>query len=59
MDAIETIYKRRSIRRYLDKKVDRDVTVTVLKAATAVPSALNCQLWEFIVVIRYFGGNYE
>jgi nitroreductase len=50
MDVIETIYKRRSIRKYLDKKVDRDTIIIVLKAATAAPSALNCQPWEFIVV---------
>lgn len=50
MDVIETIYKRRSIRKYLDKQVDRDTIITLLKAASAAPTAANCQPWEFIVI---------
>ncbi|MBU5313861.1 nitroreductase family protein [Tissierella carlieri] len=50
MEVIETIYKRRSIRHYLDKKVEKDMIITLLKAATAAPTAANCQPWEFIVV---------
>jgi nitroreductase len=50
LDAIETIYKRRSIRNYLDKQVEKDKIITLLKAATAAPSAANCQPWEFIVI---------
>lgn len=50
MDVIETIYKRRSIRNYLDKKVERDTIMTLLKAATAAPTAANCQPWEFVVI---------
>ena len=44
------IYKRRSIRHYLDKKVEKDMIINLLKAATAAPTAANCQPWEFIVV---------
>jgi len=50
MKVIETIYQRRSIRKYLDKKVERDKIITLLKAATAAPTAANCQPWEFIVI---------
>jgi len=50
IDAIDAIYKRRSIRNYLDKDVDQDTIITLLKAATAAPSAANYQPWEFIVV---------
>lgn len=50
MDAIEAIYKRRSIRNYLDKKVDEEIILDLLKAATAAPTAANCQPWEFIVI---------
>ncbi|MCB2299551.1 nitroreductase family protein [Clostridium tagluense] len=50
MDIIETIYKRRSIRNYLDKQVEKDTIITLLKAATAAPTAANCQPWEFIVI---------
>ncbi len=49
-NVIETIYKRRSIRDYLDKPVDRETIITLLKAATAAPTAINCQPWEFVVV---------
>ncbi|MDR7857851.1 nitroreductase family protein [Tissierella sp.] len=50
MDVIETIYRRRSIRNFLDKQVERDTIITLLKAATAAPTAANCQPWEFIVI---------
>ena len=50
VDAIETIYKRRSIRYYLDKNVEKDTIINLLKAATAAPTAANCQPWEFIVI---------
>jgi nitroreductase len=33
----------------LDKPVDRNTIITLLKAATAAPTAANCQPWEFIV----------
>jgi nitroreductase len=42
MELIETIYKRRSIRSYLDKKVDKETIMLLLKAATAAPTAANC-----------------
>lgn len=48
--VIDTIYERRSIRRYLNKQVDKELIITLLKAATAAPTAVNCQPWEFIVV---------
>lgn len=50
MEALETIYKRRSIRKYLNKEVDQDTIITLLKAATAAPTAANCQPWEFVVI---------
>lgn len=50
MDAIEAIYKRRSIRNYLDKPLEKDMLITLLKAAAAAPTAANCQPWEFVVI---------
>jgi nitroreductase len=50
MDVIETIYKRRSIRKYANKPVEKDIIITLLKAAAAAPTAANCQPWEFIVI---------
>lgn len=50
METIETIFKRRSIRQYIDKTVEDEKIISILKAATAAPTAANCQPWEFIVV---------
>ena len=50
MDALETLFTRRSIRKYTDQPVaDADVQ-TMLKAAMLAPSANNKQPWHFIVV---------
>lgn len=47
---METIFKRRSIRSYQDKKVESEKITQLLKAAMQAPSAGNHQPWEFIVV---------
>lgn len=44
------IFKRRSIRKYTDKKVSEEDIEKVLRAAMCAPSAGNEQPWEFIVV---------
>lgn len=49
-DIIDTIFRRRSIRRYQDKPVERDKLELLLRAAMAAPTACNSQPWEFIVV---------
>lgn len=50
MDALETIFTRRSIRKYtLDPVSDEDLDL-LLRAAMAAPSANNAQPWQFIVV---------
>lgn len=48
--SVEAIFRRRSIRRYLDKSVEPEKLELLLKAAMAAPSAMNCRPWEFIVV---------
>ncbi len=50
MDAFEAIHGRRSIRRYTDQAVSREVIETLLKAAMAAPSANNEQPWQFVVM---------
>lgn len=50
-DVMEMIYKRRSIRRYTDQKVEKEKLELLLKAAMAAPSASNNQPWEFVVVM--------
>ncbi len=48
--VFDTILKRRSIRRFLDQAVPRDLVTQLLQAAMAAPSACNLQPWTFIVV---------
>jgi len=50
MDGLETIFTRRSIRKYTDQKIDDDVFVDLVKAAVSAPSAGNQQPWQFIVI---------
>lgn len=50
MDALETIFTRRSIRRYTDEPVAEEDLKTILEAAMNAPSANNRQPWQFIVV---------
>ena len=50
MDVIDVIRKRRSIREYADKAVEKDKLHRVLEAARLAPSARNLQEWRFVVV---------
>jgi nitroreductase len=49
-DFVNIIFSRRSIRKYKDTPVPKDILVTLLKAAMAAPTATNAQPWEFVVV---------
>lgn len=50
MDTLEAIKSRRSIRRYTDEPVSRDMLEEVIQAGRYAPSAENRQPWRFIVV---------
>jgi len=50
MDAIEAIFTRRSIRKYLDKPVAEELVQKLLAAAMQAPSARNQQSWQFVVI---------
>jgi nitroreductase len=50
MDAIEAILTRRSVRRYKTDPVPDEMIHTLLQAAMQAPSAVNQQLWQFVVV---------
>ena len=50
MNSIEAMYKRRSVRKYIDKPVEREKIDTLLKAAMAAPSGRNSRPWHFYVV---------
>jgi nitroreductase len=49
-EILEAIFKRRSIRIYERKPVEKEKLVDLLKAAMAAPSASNSRPWEFVVV---------
>ena len=44
------LYKRRSTRKFLPKKVEEDKIKSILSAALLAPSSKNSRPWEFIVV---------
>jgi coenzyme F420-0:L-glutamate ligase/coenzyme F420-1:gamma-L-glutamate ligase len=54
-DAADVLRTRRSIRRYLERPVPRDVLENLLEAATCAPSAHNTQPWRFVVVTARAG----
>lgn len=50
MNVIDCMYKRRSIRKFQDKELNEDTLITLIKAATAAPTACNSRPWEFIII---------
>lgn len=48
MDILDAIYTRRSIRKYMDKEIEEDKVMQLLKAAQYAPTARNLQPWHFI-----------
>jgi len=47
---LETIKRRRSIRKYKKKEIEDEKLMEVLKAAMYSPSAMHRRPWEFVVV---------
>ena len=47
---LETIFKRRSIRKFIEQPVEPEKLNLLLQAGMAAPSAVNSQPWEFIVI---------
>jgi nitroreductase len=50
MDTLEAIHTRRSIRKFKDKPIPRELITELLRAAMSAPSAVNAQTWIFIVI---------
>lgn len=50
MNFIDLVKKRKSVRKYADKPVEKEVIMQCLEAARLAPSACNAQPWHFIVV---------
>jgi len=51
-EFVQTIFARRSIRKYTGEPVSQEAIDTLLKAAMAAPSASNRKPWQFIVVTK-------
>ncbi len=49
-DLVDIILSRRSVRRYQQKEIPKDVLRKILEAGRQAPSAMNRQPWHFIVV---------
>lgn len=52
MESLHWIFKRRSIRKFINQPVEREKVDLLLKAAMAAPSASNRQPWQFVVITR-------
>lgn len=50
MELKEALLKRRSVRKFLDKKVEKNLVQELMEAAMAGPSAKNKRPWRFYVV---------
>ena len=48
--TLDTIFHRRSIRKYTVQPVEPEKLDLLLQAGMAAPSAMNCKPWEFVVV---------
>jgi nitroreductase len=50
MSLVDVVLGRRSIRRYEQKEIPKDILSKILEAGRQAPSAANRQPWHFIVV---------
>lgn len=50
MDVLKAIERRRSVRNYLDKEVEKNKLSLILEAARQAPSASNRQEWRFVII---------
>jgi len=50
MDVFRAIQWRRSVRRFAQKKIEREKIFRILEAARLAPSSSNRQAWHFVVI---------
>lgn len=50
MELLNAIHKRRSVRRFIDKKIPRKILLKIIESASWAPSACNVQGWKFILI---------
>jgi nitroreductase len=51
-DTLRTIYERRSVRKYSDRPVDKELIEQILDAGRMAPSAVNRQPWKFYLLTK-------
>ena len=49
-NSLDMIFKRRSVRIFTKKKVEKETLTQLLQAAMAAPSASNGRPWEFVTI---------
>lgn len=49
-EVIRNLLTRRSVRKFTDKKIEREALDILLKVALAAPSGMNKQTWQFTLV---------
>ena len=50
MDIFETIYERRSVRKYTDQPIEKSILEKLLDAARWAPNGSNRNAWRFVVI---------
>ena len=50
MQIIDAIYKRRAVRSFQKRPVNKELLMELLNAAVQAPSAINAQPWAFLIV---------
>ncbi len=50
IEVKEAIFRRRSVRNYLERKVSKELILELIDAARKAPSGNNAQPWKFFVV---------
>ncbi len=50
MEVNEAILTRRSIRKFIDKEINQETLLEIIKAGMYAPSARNFQPWQFIII---------
>lgn len=52
MELTNAIFKRRSVRQYLDKPIDKDILLKLVHSGMYAPSARNSRPWEFVIITK-------
>lgn len=50
MDLFDAIYKRRSVREFIAKPIEKEKIRKIIEAGMQAPSACNIQGWKFIII---------